>query len=98
MKKLTACLVVLVFLAAFAYLALAQPAQEEEAYLIGNVVGYEAGKSITVEDENGTHQFALTEETEMGGQIETGMTVEVEAQGGKATYVGPIEAEEGPGQ
>lgn len=98
MKRLTACLIVLVFVAAFAHLALAQPAQEEEVYLIGTVVGYEAGKSITVEDETGTHEFALTEETEMGGEIETGMTVEVEAKDGKATFVGPIEGEGEPGQ
>jgi hypothetical protein len=96
MKRVTACLVLLVFFAAFAQAALAE--EEEGVYLIGTVVGYEAGKGITVEDETGTHEFLLTEETELSGEIEAGMTVEVEAEGGKALYIGIIELEEPAGK
>jgi hypothetical protein len=93
MKRAAACLALLVFIAAFAPAAVA-----EEVYLIGTVRGYEAGKSIAVEDESGAHRFILTEETEINGDIDTGMTVEVEATDGTAIFIGSLEVEEPSGQ
>lgn len=91
MKRAVACLTLLAVLVAFLGVALAQ----EEVYVTGRVVQYSEGSGITVEDEAGIHDFALSQDTEITGDITEGAVVEIQAQGGLAVYIGVVEAVEG---
>jgi hypothetical protein len=94
MKRAIACLLALMFVAALT--GMSQAAEAEEVYVEGKVIAYEAGKSISVKNEEGkNHDFTITGDTEIDGKPAIGAAVEVEAEGSVAVYIEVMEKEEG---
>lgn len=86
MKKVAAFLTLLVVILTFASTILA----EEEIYITGVVTGYLEGKSITVNGDEGTYNFAISKDTGVYGDVKVGTTVEVDAKNGLAVNIGVI--------
>ncbi len=90
MIKTLAMVLTLVLLTAFAGSALAA---EEGHEVTGTVMEYVAGKSITVQNDNGNYTFDITEDTEIEGDIQKGLNVLIEAEGTQAYFIAMIERE-----
>ena len=67
----------------------------ETVYVKGTVTSYEAGKNITVQDEEGQrHSFQVSENTIAEEGLKSGVSVEVESTEGKADYITVLSMDE----
>jgi hypothetical protein len=91
-----AAILVLVLLTVFSvYMGVAR-AEDEVIYVSGMVTGYAEGRSITVDDGGKSYSFKITEDTEVVGEVKSGVIVDVEGQEGYAIYIevtGDVEEE-----
>lgn len=90
MRKSLTILIILTLATAFAGSAFAS---EEADAVSGTVVSYVSGKSITIQNDEGTLTYDIFEETEIKGNIRDGVSVIVEAEGKLAFYITVVETE-----
>lgn len=90
MRKTMATFIILALAAVFAGSAFAA---EEAEQVTGTVISYVAGKSITIQNDDGSYTFDISEDTEVEGNISEGLKVLVEGEGSAAFYIAMIEAE-----
>lgn len=90
MRKTLATVIILVLGAVCAGSAFAA---EEIQQVTGTVISYVAGKSITIQNDDGSYTFDISEDTEIEGNISDGLEVIVEGEDNVAFYIAIMKRE-----